>query len=218
MAMFSRKSPVPDLKPDQYNAVVQVFKSNGDLSREGAKKALAKAQENSTKTHLDLLTAPLGQVRALDIIKSFVDFALVPLDDVYIFHSKSYFLSDVAVFTKEIQKIYSSNQVQSNIRLLSEQGIDVSIGQQAAFVCPLLAQHMYFGQEPHSRIWAMTTTEEAKAICNYLILKLLIQSWLTARETVGASQDVLGLACGWILLQWLEWSEVTPEAFAPLRE
>ena len=216
MGMFSRKSRVPDLKPDQYDAVVQVFNSNIDVSQEGAKKALAKAQENSTKTHLDLLTVPLGQVRALDVIKSFVDFALVPLDDVYMFHSKSYFLSDVSVFTQGIQQAYSAKEVQRNIRLLSEQGIDVSIGQQAAFVRPLLAQHMHFGQEPHSRIWAMATAEESQAICNYLILQLLIQSWLTARETVDAGQDVLGLACGWILLQWLEWCEVTPEAFSPV--
>ena len=218
MGFFSKRSRVPDLRPEQYDAVVKIFQSNLDRHQQEAKITLTLAQERSAETHVDILTVPLGHVRALRIFKSFADFALVTLDDVYVFHSNSHFLSDLAIFTEEIGKIFSSNAVQRDIRLRAEQGSIASVGQQAVWMQPFISQRMYFGQRPNSSIWAMTTTRESREICDYKFLQCLIESWLIARDVVEGQKDVLGLACGWILLQWLEWSEVTPEAFTVISE
>jgi hypothetical protein len=89
----------------------------------------------------------------------------------------------------------------------------MSEGQIAVFMTPFISQELGFGGESYSSSERIVDGQELQTLCNNVILSSLTTSWVRTRSKNIAKPDVLGLACGWILVQWLEWSMVTPEAF-----
>lgn len=214
MGLFKRRSRVPDLQAAQYDAVVAIFLSHLNEAQRFAQQQLVEALENAPFTEVDLTTVPRARAHGLDIVRTFTEFALLPLPDVYVMHSHSPYLTQAALFTDEVQRVFQSDFVQSRVRIFASQGISSS-KQTASLMHDVLGERLRLGGTPNDREWAMSTRFDAQVVTSDLMLSLLTATWLDARTSVDGKADVLGLACGWILLQWLEWSAVTPEAMTP---
>lgn len=215
MGLFKRRSRVPDLQPEHYEAVVKIFVHFIGLSISGSRESLAQAEERKALTELDLVTEPLGRMRAYQIVDSFARFSVVNLDDVYILHSHSRYMVYAARFTDEVQRAYESKDLARQFHIWAGQGLHLRETQKALYMHPILAEQLRFGWEPAGDVWAMDSSAKVHLACDYLVAQLLVVTWAQARESIQVKPDALGLACGWILLQWMEWSDVTPEQFEP---
>lgn len=215
MGLFKRRSRVPDLQPERYARVVEMFCDRVAVRGDRLHEYLSQNDNPPGEPLSDVVFQRRILANSNDIISSFVEFLILPLEDLYLLHSNSIFMPFVARYSDSVWRIYFSDDVQHRIRLMSGQGVRVDSAQEATFMRPFIEERIGFGEEPFHGQWKVHTAADVKRICDYLVLNSLNEAWISARREPPEDFKAVGLACGWVLLQWLEWSTATPEAFIP---
>jgi hypothetical protein len=144
----------------------------------------------------------------------FANFAPLGLDDVYVFHSDTIFLPDAAMFSIFADRILKSKRLQARVRLRRKQGVDVDNAMTVSIIHPYMVEQLGHSTYPNSTDQRLLSGDDLRCLCNARVPSLVLNVWLTACDRNLGDSEALGLACGWIFVQWLEWSHSTPEAFA----
>lgn len=215
VGLFKRRSRVPDLQPEQYQRVAEAFCDRVNLRSERLHEYLSQYDNVSGEPISDVVFKRRILAHSNDIIGSFVEFSILPLEDVYLLHGNSRFMPFVARYSDSVWRVYFSDDVQHRVRLMSGQGVRIDSAQGATFMRPFIEERIGFGEEPFHGAWKVQSAADVQRVCDYLILDSLNEVWLSVRGEFPGEHKPIALACGWVLLQWLEWSAATPDAFIP---
>ena len=207
MRLFRRKSRVPNLEPEQYQAVVDLFAAYTTRSEQHWVDWQARQDSPNADAQA------LNFLHAYNIVKSFIEFAVVPLEDVYVFHSHSPFLPFAATFAIEAESVYRSDDLRVRVNIHASQGAQIGPEQISIFMQPYFVERLGLGGEPSGMSNYVKNGPELRSVCHHIVVATLLTAWVELTEREFAPADTLGLACGWVLVQWAEWSVESPELF-----